>query len=205
MHVILVNGSPHAKGCTNRALEEVQAQLTREGATSSIFWIGANVRPCLGCYQCRTLGHCVIDDTVRDFLKQAETADAFIFGSPVYYSSATGSITAFLDRAFFSGGAVLSGKPAASVVSCRRGGATATFAQLNMYALINQMPIVPSNYWNQVHGNTPQEVEQDAEGLQTLRLLASNLVWLLRSIQAGREAGVPPPLREQKIATNFIR
>ncbi len=205
MKVILVNGSPRKMGCTNRALEEVQGALNQAGVDTEIFWIGTKVQGCLGCGSCKRTGQCVFDDQVRTFLEKAREADGFVFGSPVYYSSASGSITSFMDRAFFSGGRLLQYKPAAAVMSCRRGGATETFAQLNMYFTINNMPVVSSQYWNQVHGSTPEQVEQDAEGLQTMRTLGRNMAWLLRCIAAGRQNGVDLPEREPPIATNFIR
>lgn len=205
MKVILVNGSPHEKGCTNRALEEVQGALNQAGVDTEIFWIGTKVQGCLGCGGCKRTGQCIFDDQVRVFLEKAKEADGFVFGSPVYYSSASGSITSFMDRVFFSGSQVLQYKPAAAVMSCRRGGATETFGQLNMYFTINNMPVVSSQYWNQVHGSTPEQVEQDAEGLQTMRTLGRNMAWLLRCIQAGKQNGVDLPEREPPIATNFIR
>ena len=205
MKVILINGSPRKNGCTNRALKEVQAQLSKEGVDSEIFWIGTSVQGCLGCYKCKSSGDCVFNDKVKEFIAKAKEADGFVFGSPVYYSSASGSIVSFMDRAFFSGGSFLRDKPAATVVSCRRGGATETFGQLNMYYTINSMPVVSSQYWNQVHGSTPEEVEQDIEGLQTMRTLAVNMAWLLKCIEAGKNSGIPMPNREKTTFTNFIR
>lgn len=205
MKVILVNGSPHQNGCTNRALEEIQQELTKQGVDAEIFWIGTTVQGCIACYRCQDLGKCVFDDKVREFIEKAKEADGFVFGTPVYYSSASGSITSFMDRAFYSGGKYLTDKPAATIMSCRRGGASETFAQLNMYYTINNMPVVSSQYWNQVHGNSPAEVEQDLEGLQTMRTLAVNMSWLLKCIEAGKNAGIPMPKREDKIATNFVR
>ncbi|MDD3416681.1 MAG: flavodoxin family protein [Clostridia bacterium] len=205
MKVILVNGSPHKNGCTNRALEEIQMQLVKEGVDSEIFWIGTSVQGCIGCFRCGQTGKCVFDDKVGEFLNLAKSADAFVFGSAVYYGSATGSITSFMDRVFFSGTGYMEDKPVASVVSCRRGGASEAFAQLNMYYMMNNMPVVSSQYWNQVHGFTPEDVEQDAEGLQTMRTLAINMAWLLKGIEAGREKGLARPKRETWVATNFIR
>ena len=205
MKVILVNGSPHKCGCTNRALEEIQTELSRQGIDSEIFWIGTSVKDCVACGRCRQLGKCTFDDIVNEFTEKAKDADGFVFGTPVYYSSASGSITSFMDRVFYSGGKYLADKPAATIMSCRRGGASETFGQLNMYYTINHMPVVSSQYWNQVHGNTPAEVEQDLEGLQTMRTLAVNMSWLLKCIEAGKKAGIPMPEREEKIATNFIR
>ncbi len=205
MKVLLVNGSPHKNGCTNRALLEIQTQLQKEGIDSEIFWIGTNVQGCIACGSCKKTGACVFHDKVNEFAAKAKEADGFIFGTPVYYSSASGSITSFMDRLFYSSGYTLADKPAATVVSCRRGGATETFAQLNMYYTINNMPIVSSQYWNQVHGTTPEQVEQDSEGLQTMRTLAVNMAWLLKCMEAGKQNGLNRPQRETPIFTNFIR
>ena len=205
MKVLLVNGSPHKNGCTNRALAEVQAQLQKEGVEAEIFWIGTKVAGCMACYACKKTGECVIKDNLADFIAKAKEADGFIFGSPVYYGNASGSITSFMDRLFFSGGKYLKHKPAATVVSCRRGGASESFAQLNMYYMMSNMPVVTSQYWNQVHGNNPAEVEQDLEGLQTMRTLASNLAWLLKCIEAGKQAGIDKPQLEAWTPTSFIR
>ena len=135
----------------------------------------------------------------------AKSADGFIFGSPVHYASAGGAVTSFMDRAFYSGGAAFRGKPAAAIASCRRGGASATFDQLNKYFTINCMPVVSSNYWNQVHGNTPEEVLKDEEGIQTVQILANNMSWLLKCIELGNKNGIPFPEPPAKIRTNFIR
>lgn len=205
MKVILVNGSPHKSGCTNRALEEVQSKLNEEGIETEIFWIGNKVQGCTACYECKSTGECVFDDQVREFLEKAKGADGFVFGSAVYYSSATGSITSFMDRVFFSGSRHLYDKPAASVVSCRRGGATETFSQMNMYYMMNNMPVVTSQYWNQVHGSTAEDVEKDIEGLQTMRTLAINMAWLMKCIESGKKNGVSMPSREVVEPTNFIR
>jgi multimeric flavodoxin WrbA len=206
MKVILVNGSPHEKGCTYTALKEAADTLEKNGIETKIFWIG--VKPiigCMGCGACNKLGKCCVDDTVNEFTELAKTADGFIFGSPVHYASASGAITSFMDRAFYSGGRFLQSKPAASVVSCRRGGASAAFDQLNKYYTICNMPIVSSQYWNQVHGTNPDEVRRDEEGMQTMRTLANNMAWLLKCIEAGKAAGIECPEREPYIRTNFIR
>lgn len=206
MKVILVNGSPHENGCTYTALCEVEKALKSNGIETEIFWVGNKpISGCIGCGACRKLGRCFADDTVNEFVEKAKSADGFIFGSPVHYASASGAITSFMDRAFYSGGGALSGKPAANIVSCRRGGASATFDQLNKYFTINNMPIVSSQYWNQVHGNTPEQVKQDEEGLQTMRTLGNNMAWLLKCIEAGKAAGIEFPKREEPIRTNFIR
>ena len=146
-----------------------------------------------------------MDDTVNVFVEKAKSADGFVFGSPVHYAAASGSITSFLDRAFYGKGSVFQGKPGAAVVSCRRGGAAAAFDQLNKYFTISCMPIVSSQYWNQVHGNTPEEVRRDEEGLQTMRTLGNNMAWLLKCIESGKENGITFPEREAALKTNFIR
>lgn len=205
MKVMLVNGSPRKKGCTNRALEEVAAQFEKEGIETETFWIGTKVQGCTACGTCRNTGECVFDDQVREFLAKAADADGFVFGSPVYYGAAAGGIESFMDRAFYSGRRFLEDKPVASVVSCRRGGASMAYAQLNMYYTMCNMPVVSSQYWNQVHGNAPDEVEEDLEGLQTMRTLAVNMAWLLKCIDAGKKAGVALPQREGQTFTNFVR
>lgn len=206
MKVILVNGSPHEKGCTYTALCETAAALEKSGVSTEIFWVGAKpLAGCMGCGACRSKGECVFGDRVNEFAELAKNADGFIFGSPVHYASISGAMCSFMDRAFYSGGAALRGKPAAGIVSCRRGGASAAFDALNKYFTINCMPIVSSQYWNQVHGNTPDEVRRDEEGLQTMRTLGRNMAWLLKCIEAGRAAGVAFPEREEPIRTNFIR
>ncbi|MBD5129148.1 MAG: flavodoxin family protein [Ruminococcaceae bacterium] len=206
MKVILVNGSPHENGCTYTALCEVEKALKANGIETEIFWVGNKpIIGCIGCGACRKLGRCFAVDTVNDLVEKAKSADGFIFGSPVHYASASGAITSFMDRAFYSGGAAFRNKPAANIVSCRRGGASATFDQLNKYFTISNMPIVSSQYWNQVHGNTPEEVLRDEEGLQTMRTLGNNMAWLLKCIEAGKAAGVELPKREEFIRTNFIR
>ncbi|MBQ2860788.1 MAG: flavodoxin family protein [Peptococcaceae bacterium] len=206
MKVLLVNGSPHAKGCTYTALCEVAAALEKQGIETELFQIGTKpVSGCLGCGACIKTGKCVIDDVVNEFVEKAKAADGFVFGSPVHFANASGAITSFMDRAFYGKGAVYADKPVAAIMSCRRGGATATLDQLNKYFTISNMPIVSSQYWNMVHGNTPDEVRQDAEGMQTMRTLGTNMAWLLKCIEAGKAAGVAMPEREAKVATNFIR
>lgn len=205
MKVLLVNGSPHEKGCTYTALKTVAESLNAEGVETEIYWIG--VKPlsgCLACMNCRKTGECVWNDKVNEFAKMAQTADGFVFGSPVHYAHAGGAITSFMDRLFYSGSKHLAYKPAASVVSSRRAGGPATFDMLNKYYAISHMPIVSSNYWNEVHGSTASDVEKDEEGLQTMRLLGKNMAWLLKCIEAGKEKGLEPK-SETKIRTNFIR
>ena len=206
MKVMLINGSMHAQGCTYTALCEVAKALNDNGVETEIYQLsGKKVLGCTGCWACKTKKECVFDDgTVNEFVKKAQECDGFVFGSPVYYASASGALVSFMDRVFYSGGKHLAGKPAAAVVSCRRGGATATFEVINKYFTINQMPIVSSTYWNEVHGNTPEETLQDAEGLQTMRMLGNNMAWLLKCIELGKQAGVERKT-ERKIWTNFIR
>lgn len=206
MKVLLINGGPHKSGCTYTALKEVADTLESQGIETEIYWLGNKpVAGCIGCGACSKTGKCFMDDGVNILAERAKDADGFIFGSPVHFASATGALTSFMDRLFYSGKGALTGKPAASVVSCRRGGATAAFDQINKYFTIRSMPIVSSQYWNQVHGNTPDEVRQDAEGLQTMRTLARNMAWMLKCIDAGRKAGITFPEAEPGIATNFIR
>lgn len=204
--ILLINGSPREHGCTYTALSEVAAQLEKEGLETEIFWVGNKpISGCLACGACLKTGRCVISDTVNEFLDKVEEADGFVFGSPVHFASASGMLTSFMDRAFYGRGGMFAYKPAAAVMSCRRGGATATFEQINKYFTISNMPIVGSQYWNMVHGNTPEEVKQDLEGLQTMRTLGKNMAWLVNCIQAGKDAGITLPERETPVKTNFIR
>lgn len=208
MKVILVNGSPHEHGCTARALEEIRTTLTECGIETEIFNIGTDaISGCRACLACMKLGKCVIDDKVNVFLEKAITADGFIFGSPVYYAAASGTLTAFMDRVFYSDKAsrrnVFAFKPAAAVASARRAGTTPTLDQLNRYFAISSMPIITSTYWNEVHGNTAEQVEQDLEGLRTMRNLARNMAWFLKMKESAKE--VELPITEYKPSTNFIR
>jgi len=207
MKVLLINGSPKLKGCTYTALAEIAKELEKENIETEIFHIGsAPIRGCTACKGCyNTDGKCVFnDDSVNIALEKAKDADGFIFGSPVHFAAASGAITSFLDRMFYAGNC-FGYKPGAAIVSCRRGGSTAAFEQLNKYFTISNMPIVSSQYWNMVHGNTPEEVIQDLEGMQTMRTLGKNMAWLLKSIQAGKDAGVQLPEKEPRAVTNFIR
>ncbi|NLL63590.1 MAG: flavodoxin family protein [Ruminococcaceae bacterium] len=207
MKVLLINGSPRQHGCTFTALSEVANALNLNEIETEIYWIGN--KPIAGCISCRTCaktGKCSIDDQVNELKLRLSEVDGIVIGSPVYYAGGAGSLIAFLDRLFYSGATdSLAGKPGAVVVSCRRGGATATFDQLNKFFTISNMPIVPSNYWNQVHGNTPEETKQDLEGLQTMRVLGGNMAWLIKCIEAGKKQGIKYASTEQKIRTNFIR
>jgi len=206
MKVLLVNGSPHKEGCTYTALKEVATTLEKNGIETEIIWLGVKeIAGCIGCGACGKTGECFRKDVVNEFVEKAAKADGYIFGSPVHYAAASGSLTSFMDRAFYSGGKTMSGKPGAAVVSCRRGGASAAFDQLNKYFTINCMPVVGSQYWNQVHGSNAEEVKQDEEGMQTMRTLGNNMAWLLKCIEAGKEKGITFPEREPVIRTNYIR
>lgn len=206
MKVLLVNGSPHAKGCTYTALQEVASSLNKQDIDTEIFQLGTQpIAGCIGCKACATKGRCFRDDAVNLFLDKVNDADGFVFGSPVHFASASGAITSFMDRVFYNHSVTFANKPAAAIVSCRRGGASAAFDQLNKYFTIRSMPVVSSQYWNQVHGNTPEEVKQDAEGMQTMRTLGNNMAWLLQCIEAGKKAGIAFPQNEPAIKTNYIR
>lgn len=206
MKVILVNGSAHAHGCTYTALQEVEKALHANGIETDIFQLGKEpIAGCIGCGSCFRTGKCFMNDKVNEFAEKIDGASGFVFGSPVHYAAASGSLTSFMDRLFYSSGAKMAGKPGAAVVSCRRGGASAAFDQINKYFTISCMPIVSSQYWNQVHGNTPEEVKQDLEGLQTMRTLGNYMAWLLKCIEAGKNNGIPMPEREKPQRTNFIR
>lgn len=210
MKVILVNGSPHPKGCTFTALETVAAALNQEGISSDVFQVGTRpMSGCIACGKCEETGRCTFPDRVNDFLDLAETADGFVFGSPVHYAAASGAITCFLDRVFFSsfrgGGNLFRLKPGANVVSARRSGTSAALDQLNKYLTWAEMPVISSRYWNMVHGNSPEEVRQDLEGLQIMRALGKNMAWFLKCKEAGAKAGVAMPEKEARVATNFIR
>ena len=206
MKVLLLNGSPHPHGCTYTALSEVAGALEKNGIETEIFQIGNQpVSGCVACGGCLKTGKCVISDGVNDFVEKAKSADGFVFGSPVYYASASGQISSFLDRAFYGKSAIFEGKPGAAVVSCRRAGSTASLDQLNKYFTISGMPVVSSRYWNMVHGNTPEEVVQDKEGMQVMRTLGNNMAWLLKCIELGKGQGVSFPEKEPAQKTNFIR
>ena len=207
MKVLLVNGSPHEKGCTYTALSEVASALNKEGVETEIFHIGtAPVRGCIGCGGCASKMKCAFDDDiVNRLIEKIEDIDGLIIGSPVHYASAGGAITSVLDRLFFAASGKLAYKPCACVVSARRAGTTAALDQLMKYPTINRMPLVSSQYWPMVHGSIPGQVLQDEEGMQTMRTLGKNMAWLIKCIEAGRQAGVSLPEREKTVRTNFIR
>ncbi|MCM1498297.1 MAG: flavodoxin family protein [Clostridium sp.] len=209
MKVLLVNGSPNEKGCTYTALSEIAKTLEENGVETEIFHIGNKpVRGCIGCNACRRNGNkgCVFDDDVVNRLAaKVKEADGYVFGSPVYYASPNGALLAVLDRLFYSVGQYMQYKPAACIASARRAGTTATYDVLNKYIGINNMLMVPANYWNMVHGNRPEEVRQDLEGLQIMQVLGRNMAWMLKLLEAGEANDIKHPEVVEKIATNFIR
>lgn len=209
MKVLLVNGSCNKNGCTFTALSEIAKVLNAEDIETEIIQIGnAPIRDCIGCKVCRNTNSlkCVFeDDIVNEIIEKAKNANGFIFGSPVYYAHPSGRLISLMDRVFYAGGGVFAFKPAAAIVSARRAGTTASLDVINKHFSLNKMPIVPSNYWNMVHGNTPDEVRQDLEGLQIMRNLGHNMAWLLKCIEAGQKAGINYPEIEAKVRTNFIR
>ena len=207
--VLLVNGSPHKEGCVYTALTEIAATLKTEGMDSDIFWVGnLPLAGCIGCGACVGKRKCFRSDSVNDFTAMMDEYDGFIFGTPVHYAGASGAMTSFMDRVFFIdefNGEHFARKPAAAIATCRRSGGTAVLDQMNKYMADCNMPIVPSQYWNIVHGNTPEEIRRDAEGMQTMRTLARNMAWLVKCIEAGRAAGIGFPAHEAHTMTNFIR
>ncbi|HHV31357.1 flavodoxin family protein [Caproiciproducens sp. LBM24188] len=206
MNVLLINGSPHKNGCTYTALSEVAGQLNQEGIETTFVHLGSGpIRDCNGCGGCAQTGHCVFHDgPVNECIDLAKQADGIIVGSPVYYAGPSGALCSLLNRMFYGKSELYAYKPAAAVVSCRRGGASAAFDRLNKYFTIANMPVVSSQYWNAVHGNTPDEVRQDLEGLQIMRTLGRNMAWLLKNMEAAKDT-VSLPKREPPAKTNFIR
>ena len=192
MKVMLLNGSPNEKGCTYTALREVEKVLNNHEIKTEMIYLGKKpIAGCIACSKCFETGRCIWNDKVNEIAERLDEIDGLIIGSPVYYASANGSLTAFLDRLFFSAGDKMAGKLGASIVSCRRAGSTATFDQLNKYFTISNMPIVSSNYWN--------------KGLQIMRTLGENMAWLLKCIEAGKKMNIQKPEYEEKIMTNFIK
>ena len=207
MKVLLINGSPHAKGCIYTALKTVADELERNGMETEIVHVGhRDIHGCIGCFKCREIGKCVFDnDLVNEIAKKFEQADGLVIGSPVYYAGANGTLVSFLNRLFFSASYEKRFKVGAAVVSARRMGTTATLDQLNKYFLHGEMPVAASRYWNAVHGNNPEDVMKDEEGLQTMRVLGRNMAFLIRAIAAERERSGLPETEPRRIATNFIR
>ena len=201
--VLLINGSPNVNGCTYTALKEIQNTLKEEGIESDIHWIGNKPIPgCTACKVCYT-SECIFKDQVNELLNKIDDYGGIVVGSPVYYAGPSGQLCAFLDRLFYSSKGRMKYKLGASIVSCRRGGASSAFDRLNKYFTIAQMPLVSSKYWNQVHGNTPEEVVQDEEVMQTMRVLARNMAWLIKCIDAGEKNNVPYPAPEKAKRTKL--
>lgn len=203
MKALLINGSPHAAGCTFTALSELQKTLEQEGVEAEIVHVGnKDVRGCIACRKCKETGKCVFDDIVNEIAPKFAACDAFVIGSPVYFASPNGTAVSFMDRLFYSCSVDKTMKVGAAVVSCRRGGNTATFDMLNKYFSISGMPSATSQYWNMVHGGTAEEVKQDLEGLQTMRTLGRTMAFLMKSIALGKEQlGLPE--KEKITFTNF--
>ena len=205
MKVILINGSPRANGNTAIALHEMEKVFAENGIDTEYVQVGnLAIRGCVACGSCATKGKCVFDDIVNEVASKFEACDGIVLGSPVYYASANATLVAFLDRLFYSASYDMTMKVGASVVVARRGGLSSTFDELNKYFTIAGMPIASSQYWNSVHGRLPGEAEKDAEGLQTMRTLARNMSFLMKSIALGKEKyGLPE--KEERVATNFVK
>ena len=205
MKVLLLNGSPRANGNTSIALKEMTKEFEKEGIQAEIVQVGNKpVRGCVACGRCKELGKCIFDDVVNELAPKLKEADGLVIASPVYYASANATLIAVLDRLFYSTSFDRTMKVGASVVCARRGGCSATFDELNKYFTINNMPIASSQYWNSIHGREQGEAKQDEEGKQTMRVLARNMAFLMKSIALGKEQfGLPQ--KEEKVATNFIK
>ncbi len=205
MKVLMINGSPNREGCTYTALSEVAKTLEKHGIESEIVHVGnKDIRGCIGCRKCKETGKCVFNDLVNEVAPKFAECDGLVIGSPVYFASANGTLVSFIDRLFYSSSVDKTMKVGAAVVSARRGGCSATFDELNKYFTISGMPIASSQYWNSVHGYTPEQVRQDEEGMQVMRTLGNNMAFLMKSIALGKEKfGLPQ--KEEHIFTNFIR
>ncbi len=206
MKVLLINGSPHEKGCTYTALSLIAEQLELAGIDTEILQVGAQpVGGCIGCGGCRGGKGCALGGIVTEAMEKVKTADGFVFGSPVHYAAMSGNMTSFMDRLFYSSGKLMAHKPAAICCSARRAGTTAALDQLAKYPQINQMPLVNGSYWSMVHGYTPEDVMQDAEGCAVMQDIGRNMAWMLRCIEAGKAAGIEAPHNPRRPLTNFIR
>lgn len=205
MKVLMINGSPRANGNTYIALHEMEKIFSENGVETNIVQVGnKDIRGCIACGSCAEKGKCVFDDMVNETASEFEACDGLVVASPVYYASANATLIAFLDRLFYSTPFDKTMKVGASVVAARRGGLSSTFDELNKYFTITGMPVASSQYWNSIHGRTPGEAEQDSEGLQTMRTLAKNMTFLMKSIQLGKEKfGLPE--KEEHLWTHFIR
>lgn len=208
MKVLLINGSSNGNGCTYTALKEVSDTLEKNGIETEIYQIGKKpVQGCISCFSCMKTNKCVFKDDVNEVSEKIKEADGLIVGSPVYYASPSGQLISFLDRLFLSSETdnIFNGKLAAAVVSSRRSGCASTFDVINKYFLMSNMHVVGSQYWNQVHGFTPEDVKKDLEGLQTMRTLGENMAWLLKCIDMGKKNGLSIPVHEEVTLTNFIK
>lgn len=208
MKVLSINGSAHLEGCTARALEEVEKVLKEEGIeVERINVANKDVRGCIGCYYCREHGKCVFNDIVNETAPKLQDAEGVLIGTPVYYAHPNGQLLAFLDRLFFSTAKAFEKamKVGAAVISSRRAGSTSSLSDINYYFTISSMPVVPSTYWNEVHGFTPQDVEQDPEGLQTMRNLGRNMAFLMKAIAAQKEKDGGIPEQDRTFYTPFVR
>lgn len=205
MKVLMINGSPNREGCTYTALSEVAKTLEKNGIESEIVHVGnKDIRGCIGCRKCKETGKCVFNDLVNEVAPKFAECDGIVIGSPVYFASANGTLVSFIDRLFYSTSVDKTMKVGAAVVSARRGGCSATFDELNKYFTISGMPVASSQYWNSVHGYTPEQVRQDEEGMQVMRTLGNNMAFLMKSIALGKEKfGLPQ--KEEHLFTNFIR
>ncbi len=207
MKVLLINGSPRKESCTQVALEEVVRGLEENGVKGEIVRIGTSaIRGCIACNKCIESGYCIFkDDPVNQWIDKLKESQGLVLGSPVYYAAPNPSLCAALDRMFYYKSGDFAFKPGAALVSCRRGGSTTALDALQKFFTIAQMPLVSSQYWPQVHGSTPADVQQDLEGMQTMRMLGRNMAWLLKCIDAGKGKGIVPPAQEERHWTNFIR
>ena len=204
MKVLLLNGSPDSHGCVNEGLKVMSKIFEQENIDFEIIQIGKNpIAGCIGCANCVVTGGCFRHDIANDVAKKLMDSDGIVIGSPVYYASPNGSLLSLLDRVFYQSKG-LANKVGASIVSCRRGGATASFDALNKYFAISNMPIATSNYWNMIHGSKAEDIYKDEEGIQTLETLAKNMAFLMKSIALGKEKGLAPTL-DKKIKTNYIK
>ncbi len=206
MKVLLICGSPHEKGCTYTALTAVATALEDCGVETELVSIGReDIRGCMACHGCRTGNGCVYDDMVNVIAEKAKTADGFVFGSPVHYASPSGALISLMDRLFFSSAQYFRHKPVAAVVSARRAGTTTALHDIENYFGLYEMPLITSTYWNMVHGSNADQAKQDLEGMQVMGNLGRNMAWILRCIEAAKNAGIEPPVNPTDAKTNFIR